>query len=73
MVPSSAALAAARVLALTSGDELMICQQAGYVVDELDLSAWHFEGEAGWDTANNWLQLTPPAGNVENQPQAFIS
>ncbi len=48
----------------TSGDELGVCQQAGYVVDELDLSAWHFEGEAHWDTGNNWLQLTPPTGNV---------
>ena len=48
----------------TSGDELGVCQQAGYVVDELDLSAWHFEGEAHWDTGNNWLQLTPPATDV---------
>jgi len=41
-----------------SGDELTLCQQAGYVVDELDLSAWHFEGDAQWDTTNDWLQLT---------------
>jgi hypothetical protein len=48
----------------TSGDELGVCQQAGYVVEELDLSAWHFEGEATWDTTNNWLQLTSPSVNV---------
>ncbi len=48
----------------SSGDELGVCQQAGYVVDELDLSAWHFEGEAHWDPGNNWLQLTPAAGYV---------
>lgn len=48
----------------TSGDELGVCQQAGYVVDELDLSGWHFEGDAQWDTANNWLQLTRAVGDV---------
>lgn len=48
----------------TSGDELGVCQQSGYVVDELDLSAWHFEGDAQWDTGNNWLQLTRPVTEV---------
>lgn len=39
--------------------ELSVCQQAGYTVDELDLSSWHFEGVANWDASNNWLELTP--------------
>jgi len=45
-------------------DALGICQQAGYTSDELDISAWHFEGVAGWDTANDWLELTGDAANV---------
>lgn len=38
--------------------EIGVCQQAGYTVDELDLSSWQFEGDAQWDATNNWLQLT---------------
>lgn len=40
-----------------------VCQQAGYTVDELDLSSWNFEGSAEWDTANDWLRLTPATNN----------
>jgi hypothetical protein len=39
------------------------CQQAGYDEDNIDLSTWHFEGVATWDTTNDWLQLTPPTNN----------
>jgi hypothetical protein len=35
-----------------------VCQDEGYTSDELDLSAWQFDGVAEWDTANDWLQLT---------------
>ncbi len=41
-----------------------VCQDAGYTSDELDIAAWHFEGVARWDTTNDWLELTPVAGNV---------
>ncbi len=36
-----------------------VCQQAGYDVDQLDISGWNFEGSATWDAANAWLHLTP--------------
>jgi len=36
-----------------------VCQQYGYEVDSLDISTWHFEGEAEWDPVNEWVQLTP--------------
>lgn len=42
----------------SGADELSLCQQGGYLVDELDLDDWNFEGAATWDTTNNWLQLT---------------
>ena len=43
----------------TASVDIGVCQQAGYTVDELDISSWNFEGSALWDTSNNWLQLTP--------------
>lgn len=36
-----------------------ICQDEGYTVDELDISAWHFEGSASWSETDAWLELTP--------------
>lgn len=48
----------------SAADTLPVCQQAGYTSDELDISAWHFEGVATWDEANDWLELTPPDGYV---------
>lgn len=44
----------------TGSVDISICQQAGYTVDDLDISTWNFEGAASWDSSNNWLQLTPP-------------
>ena len=38
-----------------------VCQQAGYTVDELDISSWNFEGSAAWNSTENWLRLTPVA------------
>ena len=38
-------------------------QQQGYEVESLDISAWHFEGSALWDSSNGWLELTPAAEN----------
>jgi hypothetical protein len=43
----------------SASTDIQICQQAGYTVDELDISSWHFEGVANWDTQNSWLELTP--------------
>jgi len=48
----------------TAEDTLSVCQQAGYTSDELDISGWHFEGAASWDTVNDWLELTDDATNV---------
>jgi hypothetical protein len=42
----------------TASTDIQICQQAGYKVDQLDISTWHFEGNSNWDTTNNWLELT---------------
>jgi hypothetical protein len=42
---------------------LSFCQQYGYEVENLDISTWNFEGSAHWDSSNEWLELTPPAGN----------
>jgi hypothetical protein len=41
-----------------------VCQQAGYIEDELSLESWQFEGSAGWDETNGWLELTTAAENV---------
>ncbi|HCH66924.1 MAG TPA: hypothetical protein DFR83_29240 [Deltaproteobacteria bacterium] len=41
-----------------------VCQDEGYTSDELDLSAWQFEGSAEWDTTNDWLQLTAVESEV---------
>lgn len=43
---------------------LPICQQFGYEVETLDISTWHFEGSAFWDTVNDWVELTSPTNNV---------
>ncbi|MDP2315793.1 MAG: hypothetical protein Q8P41_23045 [Pseudomonadota bacterium] len=40
-----------------------ICQDQGYSADNLDLSTWHFEGNARWDGANGWVELTQPSAN----------
>ena len=45
-------------------DSIDVCQQFGYEVESLDISSWHFEGVANWDSSNGWLELTPNAGNV---------
>ena len=49
---------------MESQDTLQVCQQYGYEVESLDISTWHFEGVASWDTTNNWLELTPVVENA---------
>jgi len=39
------------------------CQNEGYTEDSIDLSSWHFEGTALWDTTNGWVELTGPYTN----------
>lgn len=41
-------------------DDAEICQNEGYVTDNLDLSTWNFEGSAKWDSSNSWVELTTP-------------
>ncbi len=48
----------------TSSTDITVCQQAGYTTDELDISNWHFEGAAQWDSANTWLLLTPASTDM---------
>ncbi len=48
----------------TASTDITVCQQAGYTVDELDISSWQFEGIAQWDSVNSWLQLTPLSSYV---------
>jgi hypothetical protein len=44
--------------------EVAVCQQAGYVEDELSLESWNFEGDARWDADNGWLELTAATENA---------
>jgi hypothetical protein len=44
--------------------KINVCQQFGYEVESLDISSWHFEGTASWDSTNEWLELTPVVENV---------
>ncbi len=39
------------------------CQNAGYVSENLDLTSWTFNGTAGWDALNGWVELTAPFTN----------
>lgn len=41
-----------------------VCQQAGFESENLDLSTWHFEGAAKWDSSNGWVELTSATGNA---------
>ncbi len=42
----------------TTTDSVSVCQDQGYSADSLDLSTWHFEGSARYDTASGWVELT---------------
>ena len=35
-----------------------VCQQEGFLEEEIAIEQWTFEGSAQWDTANDWLELT---------------
>jgi len=44
----------------TTQADVVVCQNEGYLADNLDLSTWNFEGSALWDSANSWVELTAP-------------
>jgi hypothetical protein len=52
-------LSAADACGNTASAAVTVCQQAGYDVDSLDIETWNFEGDANWDAANGWVELTP--------------
>ena len=39
-------------------EELPICQQEETTTNSVDLESWNYEGDAVWDSGNNWVQLT---------------
>lgn len=47
----------------TASARLGFCQNAGYVSENLDLGTWTFNGTAGWDSLNGWVELTAPFNN----------
>ncbi|MEC7983967.1 MAG: hypothetical protein VX278_02315 [Myxococcota bacterium] len=70
-------------------DAIAVCQQYGYDAESLDISTWHFEGTANWDSNIGVVELTEPttasagtafstatevsAENVEIEFQFFVS
>ena len=46
--------------------DVVVCQNEGYLAENLDLATWNFEGSAQWDSANNWVELTRPPRAVRN-------
>lgn len=42
----------------TVEDTIMVCQEAGYIADELELDSWHYEGTAFWDPDRGAVELT---------------
>ncbi|MBO84095.1 MAG: hypothetical protein CL927_01955, partial [Deltaproteobacteria bacterium] len=40
--------------------DVVVCQNEGYLAENLDLSTWNFEGSAQWDGTNGWVELTGP-------------
>lgn len=41
-------------------DTADLCQNRGYIADELELHSWNFEGAARWDSTRDAVLLTPP-------------
>lgn len=40
--------------------QVVVCQNEGYLAENLDLATWNFEGDARFDSANGWVELTTP-------------
>lgn len=47
-----------------STEIVRLCQQNRYEMDAFDISSWHFEGAARYDTDNNWVELTSVVENT---------
>ncbi len=43
-------------------EELPICQQLITTTPSVDLASWNYEGDARWDSSNNWVELTDTGG-----------
>lgn len=39
-------------------DAVAVCQQEGFLEEEIAIDQWTFEGSARWDAVNDWLELT---------------
>jgi hypothetical protein len=65
---AAARLSGAHLVTLTGTDscgassavQVSFCQDAGYTADSLDLATWYFAGNASYDSANGWVELTKP-------------
>ena len=44
----------------SASDTVTFCQDEGYSADSLDLTTWHFEGSALYDSTNGWVEITKP-------------
>lgn len=44
-------------------DDALVCANGGYTEDELDISTWHFEGSAVWDSNSTTVVLTEAVQN----------
>ncbi len=42
----------------TVEDAIVVCQEAGYIADELELDSWHYEGSAFWNPSAEAVELT---------------
>lgn len=42
----------------TVQDTILVCQEAGYAADDLDLASWNFEGTAFYDVGRGAVELT---------------
>ena len=43
--------------------QVELCQNEGYLAENLDLSTWNFEGNAAWVSSSSWVQLTTAGTN----------
>jgi len=60
----------------TDSTTFTVCQDEGFSADQLDLSTWNFEGDANYDAANGWVEITTPQryqGGSAYQTAATVS
>ncbi len=49
---------------VTGSDTVNVCSDQILIYDPLDLATWHYEGDAVWDGASEWLQITSTGLNL---------